>query len=78
MRVEKRRDDSVAVRFRDRYLSIAQCTQRPKVISAKPVKTKSQGKAAKRSDWNKSFDLKKSPKLWQAAQSSGARSEESR
>jgi hypothetical protein len=31
VRVEKRRDGSVAVRFRDRYLSVTQCAQRPKV-----------------------------------------------
>jgi biotin operon repressor len=77
VRVEKRRDGSVAVRFRDRYLSIAQCAQRPKVVSAKPAKTKPQAKPVKRSEWNKNFDLKKAPKLWQAAQGSGARPEES-
>jgi len=77
VRVEKRRDGSVAVRFRDRYLSVTQCAQRPKVISAKPAKTKPKAKPAKRSDWNKSFDLKKAPKIWQAAQGSGARPEES-
>jgi hypothetical protein len=29
------------------------------------------------SEWNKNFDLKKSPKIWQVAQSSGAKPEES-
>jgi biotin operon repressor len=77
VRVEKRRDESVAVRFRDWYLSVAECDQRPKAVSAKPAKPKSQAKPVKRSDWNKNFDLKKAPKLWQVAQSSGARSEES-
>ena len=77
VRVEKRRDGSVAVRFRDRYLSIAQCAQRPKVMSAKPAKTKPQAKPVKRSEWNKNFDLKKAPKIWQAAQGSGAMPEES-
>jgi hypothetical protein len=77
VRVEKRRDGSVAVRFRDRYLSIAQCAQRPKVTSAKLAKTKPQAKPVKRSEWNKNFDLKKAPKIWQAAQASGARPEES-
>jgi hypothetical protein len=77
VRVEKRRDGSVAVRFRDRYLSVTQCAQRPKVTSAQPAKTKPKAKPAKRSDWNKSFDLKKAPKIWQAAQGSGAKPEES-
>jgi len=78
VRVEKRRDGSVAVRFRDRYLSIAQCAQRPKVMSAKPAKTKPQATSVKRSEWNKNFDLKKAPSIWQAAQGSGTRPEESR
>ena len=77
VRVEKRLDGSVAVRFRDRYLSVTQCAQRPQVTSAKPAKTKPKAKPAKRSEWNKSFDLKKAPKIWQAAQSSGAKPEES-
>jgi transposase len=35
VRVEKRREGSLAVRFRDRYLSISQCDQRPKVTPAR-------------------------------------------
>jgi hypothetical protein len=31
----------------------------------------------KGSEWNKNFDLKKAPKIWQAARSSGAKREES-
>jgi biotin operon repressor len=77
IRVEQRRDGSVAARFRDRYLSIEQCDQRPKVTPAKPAKTHPQSKPVKRSEWNKDFDLKKGPKLWQAAQASGARPSES-
>jgi biotin operon repressor len=76
VRVEKRRDGSIAVRFRDRYLSITECAPRPKVASAKPAKTKPQAKPVQRSEWNKDFDLKKAPKIWQAAQGSGARPEE--
>jgi biotin operon repressor len=76
VRVEKRRDGSVALRYRDRYLSITQCDDRPKVTMAKAAKTKTKAQPAKRSDWNKNFDLKKAPKLWQAAQGSGARTEE--
>jgi hypothetical protein len=76
VRVEKRRDGSVAVRFRDRYLSIAECAQRPKVTSVKPAKTKLRAKPVQPSQWNKNFDLKKAPKIWQAAQAPGARTEE--
>jgi Homeodomain-like domain-containing protein len=77
VRVENRRDGSVAVRFRDRYLSVIQCAQRPKVTSVKPAQTNQQAKPVQRSEWNKNFDLKKAPKLWQAAQGSGAKPEES-
>jgi hypothetical protein len=77
VRVEQRRDGSVAARFRDRYLRIAECAQRPKVNSAQPPQTKPQSQPVKRSEWNKDFDLKKGPKLWQAARRSGARTEES-
>jgi hypothetical protein len=77
VRVEKRRDGSVAVRFGDRYLSITQCAQRLKVTPAKTPQTRSKAKPVKGSDWDKNFDLKKGPKIWQAAQSSGAKREES-
>ena len=77
VRIEKRRDGSVAVRFRDRYLHIEECVPRPKVISSKAAKTPAKTKPVPRSQWNKNFDLKKAPKIWQAAQGSGARLEES-
>lgn len=76
VRIEKRRDGSVAVRFRDRYLHIEECAQRPKVTSSKPAKTRATAKPHKPSEWNKNFELKKAPKVWQAAQASGARPEE--
>jgi transposase len=76
VRVEKRRDGSVAVRFRDRYLSITECAQRPKVISVQPAKTKPPAPPAQPTKWNQNFDLKKAPKIWQAARGSGARPEE--
>jgi DNA-binding Lrp family transcriptional regulator len=76
VRFEKRRDDSVAVRFRDRYLSISRCHQRPKVTIVKPAKIRSQVKPVAGSRWNRNFDLKKAPKIWQAARGSGARPEE--
>jgi biotin operon repressor len=78
VRVETRRDGSIAVRFRDRYFSVAECVPQPKVNSAKRAKAKPRAKPLQPSQWNKNFDLKKAPKVWQAARDSGARSEESR
>jgi biotin operon repressor len=75
LRVEQRRDGSVAARFGNRYLNIERCDQRPKVTPAKPAKTKAQSNPAKGSAWNDNFDLKKAPKVWQAAQGSGAKRE---
>jgi hypothetical protein len=77
VRVEDRRDGSVAVRFRNRYLSITECVPQPKVAAPKPAKTKPRAQPVKRSEWNKNFNLKKAPKLWQVSQGSGARTEES-
>jgi Homeodomain-like domain len=76
VRVEQRRDGSLAVRFRDRYLGVTECVPQPKVASAKPTKTKRRAQPAKPSEWNKNFDLKKGPKIWQAAGSSGRKPEE--
>ena len=76
VRVERRRDATVAIRFRDRYLSASLCDQRPKVAPSKPAPTRSRTKPARGNEWNKNFDLKKAPKVWQAAQSSGTKPEE--
>jgi hypothetical protein len=77
VRVEQRRDGSLAVRFRDRYVSISPCDQRPKAAPSKPANpARPRTKSAQASEWNKDFDLKKAPKLWQAAQSSGVKPEE--
>ena len=77
VRVEKRRDGSIAVRFRGRYLSVTECEQRPKVKPTQPAKTKRQTQPRKRSPWDKNFDLKKAPKIWQAARAYAAKPEES-
>jgi hypothetical protein len=78
VRVEKRRDGSLAMRFQDRYLTISPCPARP-AKTAQP-KAEAPRKAAvkprTRSNWNQSFDLKKGPKVWQAAAASGSRSGE--
>lgn len=74
VRVEKRRDATVAVRFGDRYLGVSICPQRPPITPAKPAgKPRSPAKPGKSSEWNKNFDLKQGPKVWQAALESGQR-----
>jgi hypothetical protein len=76
VRMEKRLDGSLAVRFRDRYLSVSVCALRPKQAQTKPAaRPRVASKPRKRSDWNQNFDLKKAPKVWQAADRSGARSQ---
>ena len=76
IRVEQRRDGSIAARFRDRYLRIERCDERPKVTPPPPAKKRALNKLIKGSEWNKGFDLKKAPKVWQAAQASGVRLKE--
>ena len=77
VRVEKRRDGSVAVRFRDRYLSVEQCAQRTKVPVAKTAKAKRSASPVGHKEWCRNFDLKKAPKIWQATAGSVSRTEES-
>jgi len=76
VRVEKRRDGSVAVRFRDRYLGISVCEQRPKLPAPQPAsRARRARRSGQASEWCKNFDLKKSPKVWQASEGSGAKPE---
>ena len=77
VRVEKRRDGSVAVRFRERYLGVEQCAQRPKEPAAKATKPKRSAGPAGRKEWCRNFDLKKAPKIWQATEGSVTRVQES-
>jgi transposase len=78
VRVERRMDGTLAVRHADRYLPMEECAAPQKKSAATP---KAKTKAVRRtqsqgSDWNKNFDLKKGPKVWQAAQDSGCRRED--
>ncbi|MBL8220134.1 MAG: ISNCY family transposase [Bryobacterales bacterium] len=74
VRVEKRLDGSIAVRYQERYLQVTECAKTTPSTAAKP-KIKTAAKQAKRgSDWNKNFVLKKAPPVWKAAQASGYRS----
>jgi transposase len=76
VRVEKRLDGSLAVRYGERYLPVEKCAVREKPKTPAPVKpVKAQRAGGRGSNWNKNFDLKKGPKIWQAAQPSGCRLE---
>jgi len=67
VRVERRLDGTMAVRFRGRYLAIARCEATdptrpvPQQTPAKP-QTRSNGK--QRTRWMEGFELRKSPPLW--------------
>jgi transposase len=73
VRIEQRLDGSLAARYGDRYLPIRECpADQPKAAPAKKPAVK---RTVRRrgSDWNKDFDLKKGPKLWQVIAASGNR-----
>jgi len=68
VRVEKRLDGDIAVRYSELYLAVEECTvavKRRVPLPAKPAQARRTGQRG--SDWNKNFDLHKSPKIWQAA-----------
>jgi hypothetical protein len=75
VRVEKRLDGSIAVRFGERYLTVQRCAvaEKTKAQAAKPARPRRQRTSKRGSDWNKNFDLKKGAKVWQAAQASAHR-----
>src|SRR5208337_2467906 len=76
VRVEKRLDGSLAVRYGERYLPVEECAEAEKPKTPAPVKpVRAQRAGGRGSNWNKNFDLKKGPKIWQAAQPSGCRLE---
>jgi hypothetical protein len=69
VRVEKRLDGSLAVRFGERYLPVSHCTAVAKT-KAPPAKSDAPRRPPNKrrgSEWDKNFDLKKGPKIWQVA-----------
>ena len=75
VRVEQRLDGALAVRYGEKYLPVTRCEAAAKKAPA-PAQVKPTGKRRqprRGSDWNRNFDLKKAPKIWQAAQDSGCR-----
>jgi transposase len=77
VRVEQRLDGALAVRYGEKYLPVEPCAPAAKKKAPAPVEpTGKRGQPKRGSDWNRNFDLKKAPKIWQAAQESGARQAE--
>src|SRR5215471_21792410 len=60
----------------DGISGVERCEQQPKVAPVKPSPKKAPRQPAQKSTWNQNFDLKKGPKVWQAAQQSEVRREE--
>jgi len=69
VRVEKRLDGSIAVRFGERYLPVSRCVAaaKTKVSPAKSAAPRHRRNRQRGSDWDQNFDLKKGPKIWQVA-----------
>jgi len=69
VRVEERFDQSVWVRFRDRYLRVRVCESQPQTPAPAPVpKLRSSSPAKPNSTWIKGFSLRNSPPLWKIMQ----------
>ena len=67
VRVEKRLDGSIAVRFGEQYLPVSRCASaaKTKALPAKPATPRRPPNKQRGSGWGKNFDLKKGPKIWQ-------------
>jgi len=57
VRVELRLDGSMAVRFRNRYLAVTECAERPKAVAAGKKPPASQKAPRPKSQWMKNFHL---------------------
>jgi hypothetical protein len=74
VRVEKRLDGSMAVRYSDRYVKTQLCPAPAKTASrSQPAKAPRRPTGKPGAEWNKGFDLHKGPKIWQAAKATGHR-----
>lgn len=59
VRVERRLDGALAVRFRDRYLGISECAPRPKAAPTKPVQPHARQNVRRKSSWMTNFHFGK-------------------
>jgi hypothetical protein len=77
VRIEQRLDGSMAVRYGEKYLPVSECAiaERPaaKPAAVNRAKSRTVSEAERTSKWRKNFELKKAPKMWQAAKDSGQR-----
>jgi hypothetical protein len=64
VRIDKRLDGTVAVRYREKYLPVEPCAPVGKPASAPPPATNKEKRPQSRrgSDWNRNLDLNKAPK----------------
>ena len=76
MLIEKRLDGTLAVRYGEKYLPVQLCVPAEKKAAAPTAPPSKRRPAARGSNWNQNFDLKKGPKIWQANQGSGRKPEE--
>jgi hypothetical protein len=76
VRVEQRLDDTVAVRFRDRYLAIAPISEPAKPAAVRTSHSRRRGKATNaggKSSWMKNFSVRRGPKIEEAIAIANAR-----
>ena len=59
VRMEKRLDGTLAVRFRDRYLTVSECPVRLKIAAAPKPSAPPRKTVRRKSDWMKNFHLGK-------------------
>jgi transposase len=76
VRVERRLDGTIGVRFRDRYLKVTLCAARPERSEPRQIETAArnssvQNKGKPRRLWMEHFDLQQSLPLWQVLQQEG-------
>lgn len=73
VRVEKRLDGSIAVRYQERYLNVELCPQPTPAKPVEPHPKPARQRKKRGSDWNRNCDLHKAPPIWKAARGSGYR-----
>jgi len=74
LRVEKRRDGTLAVRFEQQYLRYRPCEPAAEQEPARPSSPKPAKKPVQKSTWMREFELQKSPSIGKAIAISNAKS----
>lgn len=69
VRIEQRLDGSMAVRYGERYLRAMLCSTPAKAeVPVRTARDRSARATKPGAEWRKNFDLRKGPKVWQAAE----------